>query len=169
MGDGATPGKIRVDINDHCKTRPDGARGACYRFVYTLGDVAWGGAEWLIGGTDGGQTPGLPIPGASLHHVSFYAAEDGGSDIVNFVIGGVSGPAAVPPGAYQDTLEQQVSETLTSDWQKFDIDIPPTSDFQPPITSLLGAFTWAVNWTSSGAHPATAPPKTIYIDDLVYE
>ena len=144
LGDGATPGKISVDINDHCKVRPDGARGACYRFVYTFGDVAWGGAQWLIGGSNWGQQPGLPITAASLHRVSFYAAEDGGTDIVNFVIGGVNGAAGVPPGTYTDTFERQVSETLSADWQKFEIDIPQPSDFQPPITSLLGAFTWAV-------------------------
>ena len=146
----------------------DGARGACYRFVYSAGDILWGGAYWLTGGNNWGQEPGVSLTAASVHRVSFYAAEDGGMDNYQFIVGGVMGSEAKPPGAYDDQFVVQTSETLSSDWQKFEIDMPVTSDFQPPITSLVGAFAWAVNWSTS-LDPQAGPPKTLYIDDLVYE
>jgi hypothetical protein len=63
MGDGATPGRVWVDINDHCKPRPAGAQGDCYRFTYIPGDVHWAGAYWVYPANNWGTTRGRPVIG----------------------------------------------------------------------------------------------------------
>ena len=59
--------------------------------------------------------------------------------------------------------------TVTSDWQTFEMPVPKQSvDGTTPITELLGAFAWYANYPD-GTDPTTAPPKTIFIDDLAYQ
>ena len=63
MGDGAVPDRVTVDINEHCKERPPGAQGDCYRFTYIPAEVHWAGAFWVYPANNWGATRGRPVIG----------------------------------------------------------------------------------------------------------
>jgi hypothetical protein len=128
MGDGATPGRLTVDINQRCKTpRPPGAQGDCYRFHYKPPPPGaphkedWAGAFWVFPANNWGTQPGRNVigpvdlgvpnpdkPGSpnlrGYHYVRFsYAMEPlpNPTDI-NFWVGKLDGRTAKPPQKYYD-------------------------------------------------------------------
>lgn len=64
MGDGAVPGRLKVDINTNCKVpRPAGAQGDCYRYVYKPAEVKWAGAFWVSPANNWGTAEGREMVG----------------------------------------------------------------------------------------------------------
>ena len=189
MGDGATRGNVAVNAAP-CKARMPGARGDCYTFQYlgsepylvegNSGTCSWAGLMLQFPDNNWGDEAGLPIPGAQLTTVRFLAASDQAEELVNFQIGGVGvrpedpppsntcPPVLTPPGPYYDSILNTAAHEVGPEWQAISIPIlpryPSTDGSAPaPIDTLIGALGWSLNGTT------TPLPKTLYIDDLVYE
>jgi hypothetical protein len=193
MGDGATPGNLVIGTSTGCKDRPAGARGYCYSFQYvgsapyttpvtkSTGVCNWAGLFFQYPDNNWGASPGLPIPAGKLTKVSFQVAVAAGSELMSFQMGGIGapplpdgGPASPPAGACPpaetppppnyDVLMGIAMQQVGTEWQK--IEIPLTgrdpSVPLPASTNLIGALSWAI--------PATPGlPKTVFLDDVVYE
>ena len=186
MGDGATPGLLTITVDDEtkCKARPSGAKGDCYAFDYTPGPALFAGLYWQSPANNWGSSPGVPIRADKLTRVSFQAAVKSGSESMTFEIGGIG----LPPDPTLDAQRAAMGDvnndqfinkdvfTVSGDWQRFSLLIPAPSDPKKPIRTLIGAFAWYASYPAlpSTTDPATfdyssLPPKTIFIDDLVYE
>ncbi len=171
MGDAASVGHLELLDKTDCKTRPAGAVGSCYAFEYVPGELLWAGIYWQYPEANWGATAGLPVHGDKFSKVTFQAAVATGQEQIKFVIGGIGidPPAGVPTYEHTDQMKLEMTLTVTSDWQTFEMTVPKQSaDGTTPITELLGAFAWYANYPD-GTDPATALPKTIFIDDLAYE
>jgi len=195
MGDGATPGNLVINQNAGCKDRPPGARGNCFSFQYvdhapfttqvtmSTGVCDWAGVFWQYPANNWGTHDGLPVPTGKLTKVSFQVAVAQGMELMTFQIGGIGTvpvpeggpppppadapcpPTEVPPPPQYDTIRSVLGQQpVSTDWLKLSIPLAArdVSMNVPATTLLIGAFSWA---TPSNA----ALPKTIYIDDLVYE
>jgi hypothetical protein len=72
MGDGEYMGKLVMDVdNEHCKERPPGAKGYCYRFTYWEGPKDWAGAFWVHPANNWGTRQGRAIVGRNFKQVRF--------------------------------------------------------------------------------------------------
>ncbi len=160
MGDGETPGHIVVDVaNDNCANRPPGARGDCYRFTYTPGNLLWAGVYWQYPANNWGTRPGrstLPI----FKSVKFYAATDTDGLSVQFITGGIQNPAF----PYADQFRDGIFEKVGFDWKPFTIDV----SFETTYDAVIGAFAWVTSYPT-GTDPTGAPPTVLYLDDIVWE
>ncbi len=194
MGDGATPGNLVINQGTDCKMRPDGARGNCFSFQYvnnapyttpvtkSTGVCNWAGLFWQYPTNNWGTDVGLPIPVSKLKKVSFQVAVGAGSELMTFQLGGIGTPplpdgAPAPPSTSAcpppdgpsppnfDVLLGSLMQMVGTEWQKLEIPIAARDPAAPlPLTSsLIGAFAWSVAGNTSPL------PKTVYIDDLVYE
>src|SRR5207247_9670241 len=104
-----------------------------------------------------------------------------GTHLTTFQAGGTGlpplpdgAPAPPPPGACPpvetptpsnyDLMSSIVMQNVGTDWQKISIPLTPRDPSVPlpSTTNIIGAFSWALP-SSPGL------PKTIFIDDLVYE
>lgn len=184
MGDGdGKPGSGSIatyrDDATKCKARPAGARGSCFAFDYVPGMNLFAGVYWQYPANNWGDTPGLDVkfdePGKVVTKVSFQAAIKDGTDTLQGDIGGINVDPPVadpvtgvtpPVPAYKDQFHGTDTFSLTTDWQTFTLTI--RKDPANPITTLLGAFAWYLKYPM-GSDPTTLTPKTLYIDDLVYE
>jgi hypothetical protein len=192
MGDGATPGNLVVKVQTGCKSRPPGARGNCYSFQYvasnpyttpitrSTGVCSWAGLVFQYPDDNWGASPGLPIPTGKFSKVSAWVAVASGTEMVNFLAGGVGSPpdseggpgpspTACPPAETPrlpnyDVLGGSAMQEIGTSWTRVEVPILPRDPFAPlPATvNLIGAFSW-------GMAAAPGLPKTIYLDDLVYE
>ena len=164
LGDGQDPKNLQVDVNQHCKSRPAGTQGDCYRFSYQFASESWTGASWV---PRAGSEPILIEP-ARLHYLTFWAAVDYAPQTCTFIAGGIQGRAEIPPVPGDDQFSQQTLGHLTTDWQKFTIYLPTAEQQQlEPIHSLVGALTWSLN-TLDGPDRG-ARPQVLYLDGIVYE
>ena len=188
MGDGEFAGNLITTFNENCKERPAGAGGDCYRFDYHPSTRLWAGVYWVFPSNSWGAYPGRSVIGTvdlgnglrGYNSVTFSAATDQATldanpngFYVNFIAGGISGEAAVPPLPYSDQtcdatgnctpFKASYGNTLTTDWQPFTIDLSNT-----PLTSVIGAFCWVSNYPN-GTDPTTAKPQTIFIDNIIWE
>jgi hypothetical protein len=193
MGDGATPGNLVIGTSADCKARPDGARGYCYSFQYvgsapyttpiskSTGVCNWAGLFFQYPDNNWGTSPGLLVQSGKLSKVSFQVAVGAGTETMTFQIGGIGspplpdgGPAPPPPGACPpadtpvppnyDLVNNVTMQIVGTDWQKFEIPLQgrdPSAPL-PASTTLIGAFSWALSATPG-------LPKTVYLDDIVYE
>jgi hypothetical protein len=193
MGDGATPGNLVINQNAACKDRPPGARGNCFSFQYvdhapyttqvtmSTGVCDWAGVFWQYPANNWGTHDGLPVPTGKLTKVSFQVAVGQGMELMTFQIGGIGTPpqpdgapgvspsdacppVETPPPPNYDQILGKLQLTIGTDWQKLSVPLAArdASMNVPQSTLLMGAFAWTV---ASNA----MLPKTIYIDDLVYE
>jgi hypothetical protein len=193
MGDGATPGNLVISANSGCKARPANARGACYTFQYagsapyttpitkSTGVCNWAGLFWQYPDNNWGASEGLPVPTGVVKKVTFQVAVAANTELMTFQIGGIGapplpdgGPAPPPPGACPpaetptppnyDLLVNASMQQVGTEWQKIEIPILARDPSQPlgTTTNVIGAFSWSL-----AASPGL--PKTIYVDDLVYE
>jgi hypothetical protein len=194
MGDGATVGNFVIHLPDSdCKARPAGARGSCYTIDYlasaqyttpvnkTMGVCNWGGLFWQYPANNWGQQEGLPVPTGKLTKLSAMVAVAAGTESFTFQLGGIGlppnadgTPAPPPAGAcppaetptppHFDEISATLTEVIGTDWQKVEIPITARAPAPsvPAMTRLIGAFSWSVS-ANSGL------PKTIYVDDLVFE
>jgi hypothetical protein len=177
MGDGATVGNLVINDNKGCKDRPEGAVGNCYAFDYTAGPMLWAGLYWQYPANNWGAEAGLPVHGEKFTKITFQAAvkeviAPATSEKIIFVVGGIGVPrlpeeAEVYP--HNDQMKHEMPFDVTTEWQQFELPIPAQfADDTTPITELIGAFAWYINHPPD-TDPATAPLKTVYIDDLAYE
>jgi hypothetical protein len=191
MGDGSTAGNVTIN-ETACPPRPDGARGICYSLSYvaaapyetpishTTGVCNWAGLYLQYPTNNWGTEPGLPIVADKLSAVRFYAAVAAGTELVTFAIGGIGTrlgdappanacpPVEVPPGDYYDQITGSTSAMLGTQWQRVEVPISPRfpasgTATAVPIETLLGGLAWSVSATTSPL------PKTIFVDDVVYE
>lgn len=189
MGDGATPGNVSINAAS-CPARAPGARGTCYSFQYLdtrpyetptsqqTGVCNWAGLFLQYPAGNWGAEPGLKIPSAKLSRVRLSAAIAEGSELLTFQIGGIGTrpgdvppagacpPADTEPGPYFDQISSATApQTVGTEWQRIEIPIVPryTAGDGVAIETLIGALAWSVSGTT------TALPKTIYVDDVVYE
>ena len=172
MGDAETLGNLVIYDQLECKDRPSGAVGNCYAFDYNAGPLLWGGLYWQYPDNNWGAAKGLPVHGDKFTKVTFQAAVKEGTELLKFVIGGIGVPRAPEEAAmypHNDQMKAEQEFTVTTTWQTFEIPVPmQAKDNVTPITELLGAFAWYANYPTDTNY-TTAPPKTIYIDDLAYE
>jgi hypothetical protein len=192
MGDAATPGNLIMGVQSGCKSRPAGARGNCYSFQYvashpyttpitkSTGVCSWAGVVFQYPDNNWGTSEGLPIASGKLSKVSAWVALASGSEEIAFGAGGMGTPPDAGAGAgpsanacpptegprlpNYDVLGSSSTQEIGTDWTRVEIPIlsrDPSAPI-PATTNLIGAFSWAI--------PATPGlPKTIYLDDLVYE
>lgn len=188
MGDGATPGNVSIDAAS-CPARASGARGTCYSFQYLdtkpyetatsrqTGVCNWAGLFLQYPAGNWGTAPGLPIVAAKLSRATFSVAVAEGSELVTFQIGGIGTrpgdqpprdacPPDTTPGPYFDQVQSATAPQMVgTEWQRVEIPIAAryTTGDGVAIETLIGALAWSVSGTT------TALPKTIYVDDVVYE
>ncbi len=182
MGDGSTPPRLTINENKECKERPAGARGNCFAFFYdpsipttvepAVPAVLWSGLYWQYPANNWGADPGLKMP-EGLSKVTFKAAVGAGqTDMVDFAAGGMGvavDPAAPPDPAvvdypHDDVFRSPMRVGLNDQWTELELLLPTGV----PITELVGAFTWSLNYPPT-ADPTMVEPKTLYLDDLYYE
>jgi hypothetical protein len=195
MGDGEHAGYLTTDINENCLDRPDGARGDCYRFTYTLhapGDLLWAGAFWAYPANNWGTRRGRRIDAPAtgpLPQVAFYAAASPETAQIyaaakvdlapTFLVGGIQYPEALAGYPYKDKFKELSYPTLTTEFQRFTI--PFVEDFErpkpagcdtcpgvPAYDEVIGAFGWALAFPP-GTDPTNAEPIVLYVDDIVWE
>ncbi len=163
MGDGSvlgrTPAPIEVSYSD-CAPRPAGARGNCYRFVYTPVPTSeegkgWAGVYWQGPANNWGQEPPQSVtPNAT--RVAFYAATETDGDAVSFLVGGLN--ATDPDGAplpYVDKLSATQGEILTTGMTRYEIPLPSSASYD----AVVGAFGWSISAFGGTSH-------TLYLDDI---
>lgn len=158
LRDASEPGSVVVRVNEQCKERPPGARGACYRFDYAQRG-SWYQAQlfWSYPAGNFGESPGLAVDDWPFTRIVFSAAVLEGTERVTFFIG-----AQNPVLQYADAFTETKSTRLTSDWQRISIDIPR---YPGEVTNLIAALGWLMDF---GVGPE-ARAKTLFVDDIVYE
>jgi hypothetical protein len=192
MGDAATPGNLVISVQAGCKSRPAGARGNCYSFQYVAsnpyttpitksrGVCSWAGVVFQYPDNNWGTSEGLPIASGKLSKVSAWVALASGNEEITFGAGGMGSPPDAEAGAgpsasmcppsetprlpNYDVLSSSSTQEIGTDWTRIEIPIlsrDPSAPV-PATTNLIGAFLWAMSSTPG-------LPKTVYLDDLVYE
>ncbi len=165
MGDGSatdhTPEPIAMTRDEDCAARPSGARGVCYRFIYTPlapadGGVGWGGVYWQSPANNWGQDPPQKVT-PNADRVAFYAAGQNGGESVTFLVGGLH--ATDPNGAplpYADTLSETGGIVLTNAMARYEI---PIADHT--YAGVIGGFGFSIS-------SVDALGATIYLDDIMW-
>jgi hypothetical protein len=183
MGDGELPGFITAYIGDDalswrrstcetfvaagaiapeaCVERPPNAGGDPYAFYYEPGKLLWAGVYWVFPANNWGTRPGRDLdPNYRHSRVRFWAATDQPDVTVTFQAGGI---IPTDPGIpFRDPFGP-ITEiaTLTYDYKQYVIDLPAGAN----LSSVIGAFCWATTYPKDGDHT----PRTIFIDDVVWE
>jgi hypothetical protein len=163
MGDSPTDFNAIQASSDasKCPARVAGAVGSCYSFTWTpqrVGDAgsSWVGVYWQYPSNNWGAQPGLSIkPGATK--VTFTAAAKTDGVVAKFISGGVNYPIPTAGIANADTYESDISPTLTTSWQPFEISLSGDS-----YTSVIGGFAWSITTSSTD-------PITFYVDNIQWE
>jgi hypothetical protein len=159
MGDGATAGHIAADVGEQCKERPLGAEGDCYRFTYMPGSLLWAGVYWAYPSNNWGSRPGRSMD-AKWSRVRLFAAGSPSGFSVQFIAGGIQ-DRTLP---YSDQFRVgSLPETVTTDWKQFSLDLADQT-----FDAVIGAFAWVTAYPE-GTDPASAAPRVLYLDDIVWE
>lgn len=186
MGDGELPGFITANIGEDavkrrrqmcesyvesgliaeqdCLERPPNAGGDPYAFYYEPGKELWAGVYWVYPANSWGSRPGRDLDTTYRHsRVRFWAATDQPGVTANFIAGGINDPRF----EFRDTFKASELAELTYDYKQYVIDIPAGAMFD----SVIGAFCWVTNYAPNTDYtdPVAAPPRTIFIDDVVWE
>jgi hypothetical protein len=131
------------------------ARGRCYRITYKPSSVAsapgWAGVFWQAHLSDWGNLPGVRVE-SGARRVVFYAKGAVGGELVTFGVGGIMSAGM----AHQDSFDKQITVTLTSAWQRYELSLAGES-----YDDVLGGFRWA-------AGKATGD-LTFLVDDIHWE
>jgi len=192
MGDGQLPGHIKQHVGeealavrrqwcqaaiaagivpaDQCPDRPTNpptaehpegvpAGGDAYTFVYSPSELLWAGVYWVHPANNWGSRPGRQVT-YKYSRVRFWAATDTEGIGAQFIIGGIQDPLL----KYKDQFRRSIFENLSLTWQQFEITIPEQAMFD----QVIGGFCWVTAY-DAGTDYLTAPPRTIFIDDVVWE
>jgi len=159
MGDGAGGTALTATTGGAtCATRPEGARGDCYRFSYEAGTQLWAGVYWQFPPNNWGSAEGKKIaPGAT--QVSFWAAGAAGGEPLKVVIGGIH-DVTLP---HSDTLKAETEVMLTTEMTHYTIDLAGQT-----YEKVIGGFSWYTHY-AEGTNPSTAAPIVVFLDDIVWE
>jgi len=159
MGDGSDGVSLIADVDpDTCASRPDGARGDCYRFTYTPSTQLWAGVYWQFPPNNWGAQEGKQIePGATK--VAFYASSATGGETLKVTIGGIR-DITLP---FSDSIKAEGSFTLTTEMQRFEVDLGGAA-----YDRVIGGFSWTTSYPE-GTNPSTAAPTVVFLDDVVWE
>jgi hypothetical protein len=161
MGDGEVLGNMNIVV-DESKAIPDGARGKCYKVMYTKdGGAGWGGMKWLYPSNNWGTRQGLPISSSALT-VTFWAAAEKVHVPITFTAGL---PVAEfnPDGWEMDTIVN----SLPAEWTKYEIDVTYGVNWEISKNGIFqpeSMFGWSVQW---GATPFEE--LVFYVTGIVVE
>jgi hypothetical protein len=154
LGDGAEEkGKQYVQMFSVAseKPRPGDDNNLVTKVHYRPGSIGWAGVYFLWPANNWGDKPIKKITGASK--ISFWAAGQKGTEIVEFKAGGITGKAC------QDSFEVSLGQiALSKEWKRYEISLRNHS----PL-SVVGAFAWVA---TGDANPGGL---TFYIDDIRYD
>ena len=154
MGDGShgTP-VIKIDENYTGKPRPGDDDGKCMRISWAPRTTSWAGLYWQAPAGNWGVAPGKSVVGATK--VTFWAAGETGSEVVEFKAGGLR-TMSLP---YKDSFAAtRGAVKLTTGWQQYEISLKGQN-----LTSVIGAFAWV-------AHRANnLGTVTFYLDGIEYQ
>jgi hypothetical protein len=156
MGDGASDqGRKYIQMAQlaNPRPRPGAQNNVVTKFTYRPGAVGWAGIYWQWPVNNWGKELAKSVKGASV--ISFWAAGEKGSEIVEFKAGGIP---AKPCG---DSFEVSLgSVALTKDWKQYRIPLRIITDARKPI---YGAFAWVATGDSN------PDGLTFYLDSVRYE
>jgi hypothetical protein len=163
MGDASVLGRSvkPMDLSyEHCRPRPVGAHGDCYRFVYTPvpiadGGVGWAGVYWQSPANNWGQdAPQKMQPNAT--RVAFFAAGGAGDENAMFLAAGLSATDADgAPLPYVDSFKAQQSVTLSAELTRYEIALPEGVGYD----HVTGGFGFSLTAVGPAA-------QTLFLDDV---
>lgn len=157
--------QVSTSVGLHCKARPEGARGQCYRVELAEGGQRWAGVSWVFPSDNEGRAVGLPIPFEQLTQLSFQAAVESGSSSFDAQVGCMNGQSTVPPSPNGDALCLSASFDATTDWQRVTIPLHhPELPSEPTVDDLIGGLTITTRFQEGDVSP-----RVLYVDDIVFE
>lgn len=140
-----------IKLNAAWKKTPHSGE-TCIRIDYSSkGKQAWAGIYWQNPADNWGEAKKGGFDLREAKELSFWARGENGSEVVEFKMGGISGPHGDSDGA-------TIGETsLTKEWQKYTIDLKGKD-----LSYIIGGFVWVASRSNN--------PKglTFYLDDIVY-
>lgn len=155
MGAGEKPGALTL-YHDACPTRPEGALGQCYSFVYDptlMPEVPWVGVQWQSPANNWGDLPPKRLePGVTQLRFKLRGSRAGGT-----VTAEVGGKPAAMPLPFFDTFHRSQACPLTTEWTSCTVDLTGAE-----YDRVVNAFTWSYAATSMES-------VTLYFDDLIWE
>ena len=158
MGDGARLGQLKADVlNETCKTRPPGATGDCYRFIYYPSASMWAGVYWVYPANNWGSRAGRLIAGPRFKRVRLQAASATPDLLINFLVGGINDPTL----PNRDRVSAVTSLRLGTDWQTVTLDVSD-QDFDHVIGALAWSLPYPEGWDGER-------PVVFYLDDVVWD
>jgi hypothetical protein len=154
MGDGSKGSLVvKIDEDYTRKPRPGDTDGKCIRVAWDPRMSSWVGLYWQSPAGNWGAAPGRSVVGATK--VTFWAAGENGSEVVEFKAGGLH-TTGMP---YKDSFAAGLrAMRLTTGWRHYEISLKGQS-----LASVIGAFGWVV-------HKADNLGSVVfYLDDIRYE
>lgn len=105
------------------------------RIEYTRGKNGWAGIYWQHPEGNWGEKKGYDL--SSDKGITFYARGERGSEIVDFISGGIDAQGKPHRDRFKTSLGKLV---LSQDWQQYSIDLSkfPAEDRK----EVIGAFAW---------------------------
>lgn len=144
---------VKFDENYTRKPRPGDTDGKCIRIAWEPRMSSWVGLYWQSSANNWGIAPGRSVVGAT--EVTFWAAGENGSEIVEFKAGGLH-TSNTP---YKDSFAAALRAVrLTTGWRRYEISLRGQR-----LTSVIGAFAWTVRKADN------VGPVVFYLDDIRYE
>jgi hypothetical protein len=158
MGDGEKLGQLDAEVlNGHCKPRPPGAVGDCYRFVYQPGAKMWAGVYWVFPANNWGTRAGRRIEGQRFRQVRLQAASATPDLVVNFFVGRISDPTL----PNRDRVSASTGLRLGTEWTTIRLDISG-QEFERVIGALAWSLPYPMEWDGR-------QPVVLYLDDIVWD
>lgn len=154
MGDGSRGTMVlEMDENYTRKPRPGDNDGKCIRFSWEPRTASWAGLYWQAPAGNWGSQPGRSVIGATK--VTFWAAGENGTEVVEFKAGGVR--ASNMP--YKDSFAATLGAVrLPSIWRRYEINLRAQK-----LSNVIGAFAWVLH------REGNAGKVIFYLDDIRYE
>jgi hypothetical protein len=144
---------IKIDENYTRKPRPGDNDGKCIRFSWEPRASSWAGLYWQSPAGNWGQQPGKSVVGAT--RVTFWAAGETGSEIVEFKAGGLR-TTTMP---YKDSFAVTLGAVkLTTGWRRYELGLKGQN-----LSSTIGAFGWVARKSNN------LGTTTFYLDGIRYE
>ena len=145
-----------IRIWGNCKENPYTGK-SCIKVVYDVSDKnknreGWAGIYWMYPPNNWGIVPngGYDLNGAKK--CIFHARGEKGGEKITFKIGGI-------PGKYGDSTEVFLSNiTLTTEWQKYEIDLRGKN-----LSRIVGGFCLIL---TKANNPNGA---VFYLDEIYYD
>lgn len=151
MGDGVD-GRKHLDLYTQDSTNPHTGPHSI-RIIYKFGPAGWAGLDWQNEPNNWGKNPGKDYSTKGFSRLSFWARGSQGGEAIKFKIGGTHGEK------YRDSLDEELSVTLTKDWAPYTIDLS-----RADLSSVIAGFGVFMS-ASDNMHEKLV----YYIDDVFLE